>query len=368
MVRTPSSYRRARRRMGIESPKSYQNSPADRCLGKFPAPGRSPLHRSPRAVSCAGPPCRLPVGVGHRDQQGCGLSQHHHRQWIPEDSVLVGSFDSGQLDFAWPRVPTPAQTASLIKQSGNVVFSRPYPGISDLLVPNVSPGKDPGRSHRATALQESIDRQQYATTVFYDGLSGGHQPARVTTPDAANLSKLLAYNPKAAEAALTKRRLDRRRRRFPIQGRQGTDAGRPGHRRRRPGLTCSKPSSRRWGSTCSRTWSPSPRTPRSCRRRPDPVTTTWPRATHPRGSQHPGLDYRYGAGQDRVRRTQPRRRYRGSGQRPVHGGCCGRQPRGEACGLQEATDAARQGRRHVPDRRTTRGDRRIFQGSRPECH
>lgn len=191
--------------MGILSPKSYSNTPAQRCLGQFWGSGPFTLQSYTPGVGAV-----LLRRAGYawpssiESNQGAAYLSEITAKWIPEDSVLIGSLDSGQLDLAWPRVALSAANRQLITSAGGHIFSRPYPGIVDMLLTNQTPGRILADPVVRQALQESINRAQIASTVFSPDYPVVSSVLENTTPFYTDESSLLGYDPKAAEALLQK--------------------------------------------------------------------------------------------------------------------------------------------------------------------
>lgn len=189
--------------LGIEAPATYNYTPAQRCLGKFWGSGPFTLKSYTPGVSA--------VLVRRADyawpssvvsNKGAAYLDSITADWITEDNVLVGELDSGELDLAWPRDPLSSANQGLITSAGGSIFSRPYPGIVDLLMPNVSAGRILSDPIVREALQESIDRSQIATTAYWSGYPVVTSALENTTPDYTDESSLLTYNPTAAEKLL----------------------------------------------------------------------------------------------------------------------------------------------------------------------
>lgn len=191
--------------MGILAPKSYANTPAQRCLGQFWGSGPFTLQSYTPGVGAV-----LLRRAGYawpssiESNQGAAYLSEITAKWIPEDSVLIGSLNSGQLNLAWPRVALSAANRQLIEGAGGNIFSRPYPGITDLLLDNQTAGRILADPTVRRALQESINRAQIASTVFSPDYPVVTSVLEDTTPDYTDESSLLGYDPKAAEALLTK--------------------------------------------------------------------------------------------------------------------------------------------------------------------
>lgn len=189
---------------GILSPKSYGNTPAQRCLGKFWGSGPFTLTSfTPGVGATLTRRADYRWGSSVDGNTGPAYLDTITAKWDTEDSVLVGSLDDGQLNLFWPRVSLSAANQQLVKNAGGSVFSRPYPGISDLLLPNISKGRILADPKVRQALQESINRQQIATTAFWKGYPVVTSPLESSTPYYTNESSLLGYDPAAAEKLLS---------------------------------------------------------------------------------------------------------------------------------------------------------------------
>jgi len=189
--------------LGIEAPETYKYTPAQRCLGKFWGSGPFTLKSFTPGVSAVllrRDGYAWPSSI--ESNKGSAYLDSITANWISQDSVLVGELDSGELDLAWPRVALSSANQSLIKGAGGSVFSRPYPGIVDLLMPNVSKGRILSDPVVRQALQESINRGQIASTAYWSGYPVVSSALENTTPDYTNESSLLGYDPKAAQTLL----------------------------------------------------------------------------------------------------------------------------------------------------------------------
>ena len=190
--------------LGIESPKSFTNTPAQRCLGEFWGTGPFKLASYVPGVSA-----KLIRRSGYAwpstivTNPGAAYLSSITAHWITEDSILVGELDSGELNLAWPRAQLSSANQALIKSSGGSIFERPYPGISDIYLPNISAGRPLSDPEVRTALQESINRAQIASTVFWPGYPTVTGAIESSTQYYADESSLLKYDPKAAEKLLT---------------------------------------------------------------------------------------------------------------------------------------------------------------------
>jgi peptide/nickel transport system substrate-binding protein len=187
--------------LGILSPKSYENTPADRALGKFWGSGPFVLDKYvPQQSVVASARKDYSWGSSINTNTGAAHISKLNVTFIPEESVLVGSLTSGQIDVAWPRNPLTDADQQLIKAGGGAISSAVLPGLTYNLQANVTGIlADPVIR---TAVQQSIDRETWANTVFYKGYEAAKSVIDSSTPQWADQSDLLKFDPKAAEASL----------------------------------------------------------------------------------------------------------------------------------------------------------------------
>ena len=187
--------------LAILSPKSYDADPKKRALGEFVGSGPFTLDSYTPAQSAKltkrddyawGSGINKNTGAAHIDKLDVTFS--------PEESVLVGSLTSGQIDVAWPRNPLSEQSQETVKAAGGSVDSTVLPGLTYNLIPNVNGilGDDAVR----TALGKGIDREEWAHTVFGDDYPVTKSVLDSTTPQAGDQSSLLGYDPDGAEKLL----------------------------------------------------------------------------------------------------------------------------------------------------------------------
>jgi peptide/nickel transport system substrate-binding protein len=187
--------------LGIESPKSYANTPAQRAAGQFWGSGPFVLDKyvpqqsvvlSKRKTYAWGSSINTNTGAAYIDKLNV--------TYIPEESVLVGSLTSGQIDVAWPRNPLTDADQQTIKAAGDSIQSAVLPGLTYNIEANVTGIlADPVIR---SAVQESIDRGTWASTVFYKGFAPARSVIDSSTPQWADESALLKFDPTAAKAAL----------------------------------------------------------------------------------------------------------------------------------------------------------------------
>ncbi|MDX6231978.1 MAG: peptide/nickel transport system substrate-binding protein [Nocardioidaceae bacterium] len=187
--------------LGILSPKSYDIDPKKRALGEFVGSGPFTLKSYKVAQSAK---------LAKRKDYAWGSEINENRKaahidaldvtFVPEESVLVGSLTSKQIDVAWPRNPLSEQSQQTITSSGGKVDSTVLPGLTYSLIPNVN-----GILGDATireALQKSIDRTEWAHTIFGDDYPVTKNVVDSTTPGWSDQSALLGYDRAGAEKLL----------------------------------------------------------------------------------------------------------------------------------------------------------------------
>ncbi|MGQ4599170.1 ABC transporter substrate-binding protein [Nocardia sp. R6R-6] len=153
--------------LALLSPASFQKTPEQRCQGKIVGsglfvldnytPGES-VSLSRRAGYNWGSKLSKNTGEAHLDKVKVS--------YVAEDSVRTGNLVSGQIDIAWPRNPFSVEDRSLITRSGSYLRSRPLPGVSYALYPNVSDGHPLADDQVRKALYRAIDSKTYAATVY----------------------------------------------------------------------------------------------------------------------------------------------------------------------------------------------------------
>jgi peptide/nickel transport system substrate-binding protein len=187
--------------LAILSPKSYDVDPKKRALGEFVGSGPFTLDSyTPAQSAKLSKRDDYAWGSGINKNQGAAHIDALEVSFSPEESVLVGSLTSGQIDVAWPRNPLSEQSQETVKAAGGSVDSTVLPGLTYNLIPNVNGilGDDAIRS----ALQKGIDREEWAHTVFGEDYPVTKSVLDSTTPQAGDQSSLLAHDPDGAEKLL----------------------------------------------------------------------------------------------------------------------------------------------------------------------
>lgn len=187
--------------LGILSPASYDVDPKKRALGDFVGSGPFTLDSYTPAQS-ARLTKREDYAWGSQINENTKAAHIDHLEvsFTPEESVLVGSLTSGQIDVAWPRNPLSEQSQETVKASGGSIDSTVLPGLTYNLIPNVNGilGDDAVRQ----ALSKGIDREEWAHTIFGEDYPVTKSVLDSSTPQAGDQSALLAHDPDGAEKLL----------------------------------------------------------------------------------------------------------------------------------------------------------------------
>ncbi|MCW2752024.1 MAG: putative transporter, rane binding protein [Aeromicrobium sp.] len=187
--------------LGILSPKSYAIDPKKRALGDFVGSGPFTL-KGYKVAQSATLVKRKDYAWGSEINTNRGAAHINELDvsFVPEESVLVGSLTSGQIDVAWPRNPLSEQSQQTITSSGGAIDSTVLPGLTYNLIPNVHGIL--GDVKVRQALQKSIDRTEWAHTVFGKDYPVTKSVVDSTTPQWSDQSALLAYDPTGAAKLL----------------------------------------------------------------------------------------------------------------------------------------------------------------------
>ncbi|GAA4735188.1 ABC transporter substrate-binding protein [Phytohabitans rumicis] len=185
--------------LAILSPKTYQETPEQRCAGKVVGSGAFTLDSYTAAKEAhltKRKDYAWPSGLVKN--QGAAYLDEIEVSYIKEDSVRVGSLTSGAIDIAWPREPISEADQQLVEAAGGSIESRPLPGISYQLVPNVAKGGPLADLKVRQALQKAIDRKTYASTIYWSEYPVVASVFDSTTPHFADQSAALAFDPDGA--------------------------------------------------------------------------------------------------------------------------------------------------------------------------
>ncbi|GIE78460.1 ABC transporter substrate-binding protein [Actinoplanes philippinensis] len=185
--------------LAILSPATYRETPERRCAGRIAGSGPFVMDEFTAGTR---------VHLTRRKDYAWPSSLVRNRgaahldaitfSYIKEDSVRVGSLTSGAIDVAWPREPISEPDQKLIRATGGRVESRPLPGVSYQLVPNVTDGRPLADRRVRQALQKLIDRRTYADTIYWPGYPVVAGVFDSTTPYFAPQAPALAHDPDGA--------------------------------------------------------------------------------------------------------------------------------------------------------------------------
>ncbi|HWH25439.1 MAG TPA: ABC transporter substrate-binding protein [Pseudolysinimonas sp.] len=191
--------------LAILAPASYKLSPAERSLGKIIGTGPFTLEKYTPEVGIT---LKKRTGYAWPSKAAKNRGEAHVDKveitYTPEDSVRNGNFQQGVIDISWPRNPFTETDLALLKSSGGTIQSRSLPGPAFNLYPNVSNGHILSDPLVRQALQKSIDRKSYASTIYNKDFDVVQSVFDSTTPYFASQSALLKYDPKGAAALLDK--------------------------------------------------------------------------------------------------------------------------------------------------------------------
>ncbi|AZE84086.1 ABC transporter, substrate-binding protein [Pseudomonas orientalis] len=122
--------------------------------------------------------------------------------YIPEESVRNGLFLQGKADILWPRNPFSEVNQKLFQSKGATIQSRSLPGPALNLYPNTRGARILADRQVRLALQKSLDRKSYASTVYNAQFPVVDGIFDVTTPYFKSQGNKLAYDPAGAEQLL----------------------------------------------------------------------------------------------------------------------------------------------------------------------
>ncbi|MEJ5278521.1 ABC transporter substrate-binding protein [Pseudomonas sp. MYb541] len=122
--------------------------------------------------------------------------------YIPEESVRNGLFLQGKADILWPRNPFSEVDLKLFQSKGATIQSRSLPGPALNLFPNTRGERLLADKHVRLAVQKSIDRKSYASTVYNAEFPVVDGVFDVTTPYVKSQAAKLGYDPAGAERLL----------------------------------------------------------------------------------------------------------------------------------------------------------------------
>ncbi len=189
--------------LAILSPDTYDKTPQQRAAGQVIGSGLFTLDSF-----TAGQSVKLSRRKDYAwpsklvKNQGAAYLDAINVTYITEDSVRVGNLLAGDIDIAWPRLPISLADQQRITAAGDTVVKRSLPGISDLLLPNISAGRPFADPLVRQAFNKAIDRAGYASTVFWSGYPVVTSPLDSSTPGWKDESALLGHDAAGAAALL----------------------------------------------------------------------------------------------------------------------------------------------------------------------
>ncbi|AZE94567.1 ABC transporter, substrate-binding protein [Pseudomonas orientalis] len=122
--------------------------------------------------------------------------------YIPEESVRNGLFLQGKADILWPRNPFSEVDLKLFQSKGATIQSRSLPGPALNLYPNTRGTRILADRQVRLAIQKSLDRKSYASTVYNAQFPVVDGIFDVTTPYFKSQGDKLVYDPAGAEQLL----------------------------------------------------------------------------------------------------------------------------------------------------------------------
>ena len=124
--------------------------------------------------------------------------------YVPEESVRIGSLNGKQIDLIWPDNDSSfdENEVAQLKQGGNTIESRSVPGTGYSLYPNVRYGGPLSDPKVLEAFSLGIDRETYAHTVLRSDYPVPQGVVDTTTPGFKANKNAVKYDPKAAAKLL----------------------------------------------------------------------------------------------------------------------------------------------------------------------
>lgn len=182
--------------LAILAASSYAETPEQRCLGEGVI-GSGPFtldNYTPATGITLSKRDGYAWGSELRSNTGEAYVDTINITYVAEDSVRVGQLTSGTIDIAWPRNPISENDQALITSQGDTIESRALPGPANNYYPNVSDGHILADEKVRQALQLSLDRATYASTVFGADYPVVSSVYNTTTPFYKDESSKLGYD------------------------------------------------------------------------------------------------------------------------------------------------------------------------------
>jgi peptide/nickel transport system substrate-binding protein len=190
--------------LAILAPSAYQVAPAQRCLGKgLIATGPFVLKSyTPNVGLILTKRAGYDWAPATDKNQGPAYLNEIDFHYIADDSVRLGNLLNGTTQIDWPRNPFTVPELDQIKQSGDVLESRPLPGVSYPYFANTTPGRPLSDPQVRQAIYQATDLQAIAATTYGPGYPVVQGVFDSTTPYFKSQSAKLAFDLTGAEKIL----------------------------------------------------------------------------------------------------------------------------------------------------------------------
>ena len=189
--------------LAILAPASYALTAKERSLGKIIGTGPFVLQSyTPEVGAHLTKRKGYAWASANMKNQGEAHLEAVDISYIPEESVRNGLFLQGKADILWPRNPFSEVDLKLFQSKGATIQSRSLPGPALNLYPNTRGERILADKQVRLAVQKSIDRKSYASTVYNAEFPVVDGIFDVTTPYFKSQGSKLGYDPAGAEKLL----------------------------------------------------------------------------------------------------------------------------------------------------------------------
>ncbi len=189
--------------LAILAPASYALTAKERSLGKIIGTGPFVLQSyTPEVGAHLTKRKGYAWASANMKNQGEAHLEAVDISYIPEESVRNGLFLQGKADILWPRNPFSEVDLKLFQSKGATIQSRSLPGPALNLYPNTRGARILADQQVRLAVQKSIDRKSYASTVYNAEFPVVDGIFDVTTPYFKSQGSKLGYDPAGAEKLL----------------------------------------------------------------------------------------------------------------------------------------------------------------------
>lgn len=189
--------------LAILAPASYALTAKERSLGKIIGTGPFVLQSyTPEVGAHLTKRKGYAWASANMKNQGEAHLEAVDISYIPEESVRNGLFLQGKADILWPRNPFSEVDLKLFQSKGATIQSRSLPGPALNLYPNTRGERILADQQVRLAVQKSIDRKSYASTVYNAEFPVVDGIFDVTTPYFKSQGSKLGYDPAGAEKLL----------------------------------------------------------------------------------------------------------------------------------------------------------------------